>query len=174
MTWKSYVLLSGVPLIASYLVSTRTNPVEEPAATRRMEAARPAAAIDIEEQASRLQARIRAQAAYHEPSRNPFRFSERTESSRPASGFAPAAAAIEPLQLAPVRQPPMISLVGVATDEVDGVAQRTAILSTPQGVLLVRAGDVVGVEYKVVTVEEGAVELINVADSSIRRISFTP
>jgi Tfp pilus assembly protein PilP len=174
MTWKSYALVSGAGVIATYLISTPVMPTESSEAPRQTEAARPAAAIDIEEQASRLQARIRAQAAYHEPSRNPFRFSERTESSRSASGFAPVAAAIEPLQLAPVRQPPMISLVGVATDEVDGVAQRTAILSTPQGVLLVRAGDVVGVEYKVATVEEGAVELMNVADSSIRRIAFTP
>jgi len=63
-----------------------------------------------------LQARPRPEAHYTEPSRNPFRFSERREPSRPTSGVRVEA---PPVPIAPlIPPPPMITLDGIAADNV--------------------------------------------------------
>jgi hypothetical protein len=174
MTWKSYVLASGATLIATYLAS---GPVTQPETAQPASRAstRTNAAIDIEEQAVRLQSRLRAQTSYVGPSRNPFRFNGRRASS-PGNGEGIGATeprvAASPLTLPPA--PPTIKLSGVAADVVDGSTQLTAILSTPQGVLLVKEGDAAGPLYRVAKIEDSAVELVSVADGSTRRLSFKP
>ena len=123
------------------------------------------------EQASRLQARIRRETAYVRPQRNPFQF----EAARPA---AEAAAAIgEPAlsaELSPaVANPaPSVTLAGVAEDRLQSGVERTAILSSPTGVLLARVGDEVLGQYRVAAVEEGAVELLSLTDGSTIRLSL--
>jgi hypothetical protein len=175
MTWKSYLLASGATtLIATYLAS---GPVMEPDAAQpaNSASARSNAARDIEEQAVRLQSRLRERTAYAEPSRNPFRFNGR-RAARTGDGNALAAA--EPLiaaaPLARPQAPPAITLSGVAADVVDGKTQLTAILSTPQGVLLVKEGDAAGPLYRVAKIEDTAVELVSSVDGSTRRLSFKP
>jgi hypothetical protein len=174
MTWKSYVLASGVTLIATYMASGPVTQSETAQPARRA-STRPNAANDIEEQAVRLQSRLRPRTDYAEPSRNPFRFNRRRGSS---AGNGEGVAVTEPrivaspLTLPPA--PPAITLSGVAADVVDGTTQLTAILSTPQGVLLVKEGDAAGPLYRVVKIEEAAVELVSVVDGSARRLSFKP
>jgi Tfp pilus assembly protein PilP len=130
------------------------------------------ASSDIEEQASRLQARIRRETAYVRPQRNPFQF----ETARPSS-----------LETADVSDPPVppaetlaevvdsrpsVTLAGVAEDRLQQGIERTAILSSPAGVLLVRVGDEVLGQYRVTAVEEEAVELLSLADGSTLRLSL--
>ena len=62
--------------------------------------------------------------------------------------------------------------VFMATDTVDGTAQRTAILSTPNDVVFVKSGDRVGT-FTVTQVDENGVEVTG-ADGSIRRLVLTP
>jgi hypothetical protein len=172
MTWKSYAVLSGASIVATYLVSgpaaivpQRTAPVAQRAATP------PAApAFDIQEQASRLQTRARQQTEYREPSRNPFRFGD-----RPASAPAPVSQPVvnEPPAEVPVAPPPSIKVSGIETNTVDGVRQRSALLITAAGVVKVREGDAVGAEYHVARIEDDAVDLV-AADGSHRRISLRP
>jgi len=50
--------------------------------------------------------------------------------------------------------------------------QRTAVLSTPANVLIVREGDVVGGLYRVIAIEEESVELEATADGSRRTLRF--
>jgi Tfp pilus assembly protein PilP len=174
MTWKSYALASGVTLIATYFAS---GPVAQPEKARPASRApaRANAENDIEEQAVRLQSRLRAQTSYAEPSRNPFRFNaRRTSSTGAGNGVAATEPSVvaSPLTLPPA--PPAIKLSGVAADVVDGSTQLTAILSTPQGVLLVKEGDAAGPLYRVAKIEDSAVELVSVVDGSTRRLSFKP
>jgi hypothetical protein len=174
MTWKAYALASGATLIATYLASGPVTQLEtaQPALGT---SARPTAGSDIEEQAVRLQSRLRARASYAEPSRNPFQFNGRRASNagNGESIAAPASAvAASPLPLPPAL--PVIRLSGVAADVVDGSTQLTAILSTPQGVLLVKEGDAAGPLYRVAKIDETAVELVSVTDGSTRRLSFKP
>ena len=85
MTWKTYAAVSGATVLAGWLASAPPSNTPAPSATsRRPQAsnARSTAAIDIQEEAARLQARLREEPVYREPSRNPFRFGEPTPVSR--------------------------------------------------------------------------------------------
>ena len=164
MTWKSYVLVSGAGVVATYLVSPPMSRPDAPTLARPA-ASRMEVASDIEEQAVRLQTRLRRQAPYQDPARNPFRFSQRR--TQRTAAFPEAAAAAAPVTAPPVRQLPAIALVGIAEDETAG---RTAILKTSQGIVFVKMGDAVGGEYTVRAIESGAIDLVG-TDGAVRRIT---
>ena len=175
MTWKSYAAASGATVFAGWLASTPPAAVVEnrPAAQSRASRASASPSSDIVEQASRLQARIRRETAYVRPQRNPFQF----EAAQQAVESAPAFA--EPASSADVSAPainvgPPVTLAGIAEDSLQTGVERTAILSSPGGVLLVRAGDDVLGQYRVAAVEEGAVELLKLTDGSTLRLSLAP
>jgi hypothetical protein len=174
MTWKSYAVVSGAGLLATYLASGPT------IAPDRVPASRPAVAtpsaqapVDIQEQAERLRLRVREKTEYKEPSRNPFRFGARPARRAPVRTEALAAEELIVTPDDPPPQPPPIRLSGIATERIDGVRRRTAVLITLQGVLEVREGDPVGAEYRVLRIEEDAVELI-ASDGSTRRLTVRP
>lgn len=161
MTWKSYLFASGATVVASVFMTMQPSRMpgglrlEQPQAA----AGAPAAVSDIEQQAARLQARLHEEALYREPSRNPFRFAPRAAAPAAASATAPAPA---PDPRPPLAPPPLpIRLAGIAAD--DGV--RTAIFSTPSGVVLARAGDEV-LGYRVRSVGDDHADLVNPADGA--------
>jgi hypothetical protein len=169
MDWKSTAVISGAGILATWFFSMP--PAHAPAAAVA-QAGRPARAIsssvDIEKQAARLQARPRQDIRYTEPSRNPFRFSDHPQPTRPAtSGVIVPRVAIEPLPPAP----PTITLDGIAADTVGGQDQRTAILHTDAGVVLAREGDQVA-GYRVEKIAADAVELVKAADGSTLRLAL--
>ncbi len=164
MTWKSTVVVSGVGVLATWLASIPpANAPSSPGSVPTQSTA--PAAVSIGEQAERLGTRVRAEIEYREPARNPFRFSARAIPSAPRDDRRVQA------QLADVAPPQpalTVRLSGIATDTIDGRPQRTAILSTSSGLVFVREGGAVG-EYRVGTVGEDAVDLIQ-ADGSLIRI----
>ena len=170
MYLKASALVSGAGLIAMYFATTPGRPAEPRPVSRSTAAAQVQAAEDIEELAVRLRARVRAEVAFREPARNPFRFSAR----RPVPAAAVAGVVPEVVAAPAPPQLPLLSLIGIAADDVDGATERTAIISTGQSVLLVRSGDAVGPGYTVAKVEEDAVELTSTADGTIRRLMFRP
>lgn len=172
MTWKAYTVVSGATLIATYLFSAppAVAPGRAPARVENTVAA-PSPSVNIEEQAARLASRVRGEAEYHAPSRNPFRFG--------ASRAAPVVRAPEPIVEAPpvvtapqVPPPLPVRLTGISTTTVDGQRQRTAVLITLEGVVTAREGEMVG-PFRVVRVEEDAVELAG-ADGSSQRLALRP
>jgi hypothetical protein len=62
----------------------------------------------------------------------------------------------------------------MASDNVDGVEQRTAIVKAGADVVLVRVGESVGDGYTVTKIEAAGIELTSATDGSIRRLSFRP
>jgi len=173
MTWKSYAAASGATVLAGWLASTPPVAVVEnrPAAQSRASRATTSPSSDIVEQASRLQARIRRETAYVRPERNPFQFEATRRAVEPAVTVAEPALSSEPS--APVANvAPPVTLAGVAEDSLQTGVERTAILSSASGVLLVRVGDEVLGQYRVAAVEEGAVDLLRLADGSILRLSL--
>ncbi len=172
MYLKSSALVSGVGLIAMYFVTTPKPPAEPRPISRSAAAAQVQATGEIQELSVRLQARVRAESAFREPARNPFRFSARA--AAPAVPTATGETAPDVVAAPAPPQVPMLSLIGIAADDVDGATQYTAIISTGQTVLLVRTGDAIGAGYTVAKVEEGAVELTATADGTIRRLTFRP
>jgi hypothetical protein len=171
MDWKSTVVISGAGILATWFFSmppTQTPPATVAPARRAVAARSTTSKIDIAKEAERLQSRPRPDARYNEPSRNPFRFSERREPALATSG---AHAAPPPVAVALPPPPPAITLDGIASDNGDGQQQRTAILHTDAGVVLAKEGDVVA-GYRVATIGADAVELMKVDDGSSLRLGL--
>ncbi len=108
--------------------------------------------------------------AYTEPQRNPFRFAERRSAAPSPGGPAPVVEAPPPIVLAPVG--PRVSVAGIAEEQLEGRVERTAILSSPMGVLLVHEGDTVLDDYRVGRIEAESVELVRLSDGTSTRLTF--
>jgi hypothetical protein len=74
----------------------------------------------------------------------------------------------------PPPSPPALraTLSGIATDRVGDKEQRTAILSTPAGVLFVHEGDTVAGQYRVRAIEAESLELVRLDDGGVLRLSL--
>lgn len=176
MTWKSYAAVSGATVLAGWLASSPPSnaPVSGATSQRGAPAAPSTAGSDIEEQAARLQTRVRQETAYRDPQRNPFRFGARQAAVAQRSTSANMSVAPPSVEAAPLLpQAPAVSLSGIAEDQVGERMERTAILSTPSDVLLVREGDeVMGGQYRVTKIDAGAVELLKLADGTTLRLAL--
>jgi Tfp pilus assembly protein PilP len=171
MTWKSTAAASGAMVVATWLASyapvggPRTNAPSVPSAAHTE-----TAAAEIQREADRLHSRLNRVASYKVPSRNPFRFGERP----PAP--VPVRQPVAPREVPPVvePEPPAIRMVlaGIAEDVVDEQVMRTAIISAPDNVHIVKVGDTIGDVYKVTAIEADAVELSRLADGSALRLSL--
>lgn len=176
MSWKSYAVVSGATVLAGWLASTPPSNAPESAVSARRPSAAPrdVPASDIEREAERLQVRVRREVEYAAPQRNPFRFGAgRADAYR--GGDIPAAAPPPPPQptvVLPIAPPPPVSLSGIAEDQDGQRVERTAILSSPSGVLLVREGDPVLGDYRVSRIEAEAVELVK-TDGSMLRLTLS-
>ena len=168
MNWKSTAVVSGATLLATWFGWTTTPTHERAAAAAPPRDTRPVGAVDIQQQADRLQIRMRAEADYRDPSRNPFRFGRTTAPVRVQRPEPPVAVAAQTV----VPPPPALTLSGIATDTVDGKVLRTAIITAPSGLLLVKEGDRVA-DYTVTRVEDAAVELA-APDGATRTLTLTP
>lgn len=173
MTWKSTAVASGVTVVGMWVASYA--PVPGPAGTPGAPtgAGTEAASMDIQREARRLHDRLQRAGAYREPSRNPFSFAAaRRAASRPVE--RPPAIDEPTAAVEPVPPPFRISLAGIAEDTVEGAPVRTAVISTPDGVLLVKVGDRVGDRYRVAAIEATSVELAGLDDGAALRLALRP
>ena len=168
MNWKSTAAVSGVTLVATWLGWTparQPSVVDPPAVTN----VRPADAVDIQQQAARLQTRVRRELAYQDPKRNPFRFTVRpTPTAERPRSLEPAA--ISPQGPLPHAVP--FTLSGMATESVEGRADLTAILTTPTDVVFAKRGDRVG-NYTVTGIDDAGIDLTT-DEGVVQRLPLTP
>lgn len=175
MTWKAYATASGVTVLAGWLASAPPSNTPDagapgPSQTTPQQAT---SRTGIEREATRLEARVRREVAYAQPRRNPFRFGAGGPTVGSGIDVAEASPAAETFVPA-VPPPPPVSLAGIAEDQVEERLERTAILSSPDGVLLVREGEDVLGQYRVSKIESEAVELVRLADGATLRLDFSP
>ena len=168
MNWKSTATVSGVTLLATWLGWT---PARQPSVTDSPAVSADVAPLDadIEQQAARLQMRVRSELGYQDPKRNPFRFIVRSTPNPPQP---PANEVIVPSPQIAVPDLLPFTLSGMATDRVEGRTVRTAILTTATEVLFVKEGDRVGA-YTVSGVDETGINL-TADDGGIRRLPLIP
>jgi hypothetical protein len=167
MDWKSTAVISGAGILATWFFSMPPTYTPARAVVQAVRAPQVSTSkIDIEKEAERLQVHRLQEPHYTEPSRNPFRFTERREPARATAGVvsAPPPAVIPP-------PPPRITLDGIAADTMDSQSQRTAILKTDAGVVLAREGDQIA-GYRVQKIAADAVELVKMDDGSVRRLGL--
>jgi hypothetical protein len=165
MNWKSTAAVSSVTLLATWLGWTPARQSSDaPPVARDM---RPVETSDIQDQAARLQTRVRSELDYQDPKRNPFRFISQRLARQPRS--IDVVAPPPPVAL-PEAFP--FTLSGMATDDVDGQPQRTAIVTSASEVLFAKTGEQVG-SYTVTRIDESGVELTAV-DGTVRWLALTP
>lgn len=161
VTWKSTAVVSGVGLLATWLASNAP-PANSPADTAgRVPVAVTTEAPDIVREADRLEAKVRAEVEYVQPSRNPFRFGASASVPRVEPVYTP------PVDVAPA--PIVIRLSGIAIDTVNGREERTAILNTPGGLVFVKEGEQLAGAYTVSKIAIDAVDLVR-ADGSLLQL----
>jgi hypothetical protein len=172
MTWKSTAAASGLMVVATWLASHA--PVGGPRETATF-APSPArtesAAAEIQREAERLHDRLQQVTAYRAPARNLFRFSAR---------HAPPAARQRELLAhdvpAPVVAPqpvaPSLSLAGIGEDGEGEQLVRTAIISTPNNVHIVKVGDTIEGGYKVTGIAADTVDLERLDDGTAIRLTL--
>jgi len=166
MTWKLstlYALTSG-GAVALTALATLVSPAERrsnPPATEPQALDRAGAVVDLGAQADRLKARLAEVNAYRQPGRDAFQFG--LPPRRVVESATPPALDAPPV-VAPVRPP--YGLAGMATTMVDGVEQRTAILSSLQGVSLVKEGETLDTGYRVMSITDDAVTLESTANGT--------
>ena len=169
LNWKAAAtVVTGATALAGWLATPAT-PARE--ASRTTTAQRPAPdAVSLEHEAARLAARIKATAAYEQPSRNPFRFPAVAPTSRVAVA-EPAAAASAPVVPAVPVFP--FRLAGTASDAATGTTIRTAVLSSESlGLVLAGVGDVVAGDYRIDGIDDGGVNVVDVRDGRTIRLSL--
>ena len=116
--------------------------------------------IEVRAQSERLAERLRTAPAPLEPGRNPFVFAAvRAEPAPLGAGLR----ALSGTELAPSRSPgSALDLIGIAEQEQSDGVVRTAILTAPEGLLVVREGEVVGETFRVDQIDAAAVVLTHV------------
>lgn len=173
MTWKSTVFVSGAGLLATWLAGGPT-PAPAPSAAAPVAAPQVAApsrqSAEIAQLADRLEQRHRGGETFDDhPSRNLFRFAPRAGARAARASDVSASVSLAPPPSAP---PLAIHLSGVAMDRVGEQDVRTAILSTPSGVVLAREGDEVGAGLRVSAIEAESVALTR-PDGSIMTVPLS-
>ena len=173
MTWKSTAAASGVMLV-TWLASHAPvgRPREQPSTTPSA-ARTETAAAQIQREADRLHARLQRVAAYKTPARNPFRFGAHPDKVSP---LPPAPApVVEPAPIVDPQPPTLrVRLSGIGEDLVDDQVVRTAIISTPDNVHLVKTGDTLVGVYKVTKIDATAVDLVRLDDGSVVTLTLRP
>lgn len=176
MTWKSIPVAGAATIAATWLASyapvggprgaTSTTPSAE-----RTEIA----AAEIQREADRLHVRLAQVGAYRDPARNPFAFgAHKRPAARPPARPEPTLT-LEDLPAEPATAPSLrMMLSGIAEDMVGDETVRTAIISTPDDVFLVKVGDLVGGQYRVAKISADAVELVRVDTGAIVRLALKP
>ncbi|PYR61017.1 MAG: hypothetical protein DMF91_10840 [Acidobacteria bacterium] len=119
---------------------------------------------------ARLHERLRPTAEPREPARNLFQFT--AIRPRPAPP-APKAALTEATPVVPVAPPPPpFKLIGVAEDAGPAGPVRTAIVSGPGQLFLVKEGQNVTLRYRVIKISADVVELQDLGDKTTLRLAL--
>jgi len=177
MTWKSTAVAGLATVTATWLASyapvRRTaQATAHPPSIEHTEAA----AAEIQREADRLHARLAQVGAYRDPARNPFRYGA-------AAPIRPAArpqrqqpiALVEDVPAAPDAPPTLrMTLSGIAEDVVGETTVRTAIISTPSDVFLVKVGETVADQYRVNQIGADGVDLIRLGSGATVRLMLKP
>lgn len=162
ITKRTAILVVVLGAFAAWLAAASTSGVRPArpvaAAPPQIDMRGAALAAEIE----RLHDRLRPTAA-PERGRNLFQFA-------PIRAAAAPVAAVEttPAPAPAARVEPSFKLIGIAED--GGV--RTAILSSPNQLLMVKDGDIVASSYRVTGVSADAIELTATADGHVLRLAL--
>jgi uncharacterized small protein (DUF1192 family) len=162
------IVVVGGALLAWLAGAATSNRAIEPAPLMSVPAIDTRGAA-LEKEIARLHERLRPSATPNQTGRNLFSFRPaRVREMPPPVGAHPALVEAPPL---PPPLPPL-KLAGIAEDPgADGPA-RTAIITGAGQLFMVKEGENVTARYRVVKISADVVELIDLTDSSVRRLAL--
>lgn len=169
--------IAGVALLGAWFASAagvpRTAGVSRAPQRAPGAAALDQLAADVQAQAGRLRTRLASAPAPQAAIRNPFMLSAPAPAPivrRSASRVSAPIAIDLPTFMAPE---PALELIGIAENQASRGMVRTAMISSPQGdLLMVTAGQRILGTYDVVGVGADAVELKQVSTGAVRRLAL--
>jgi hypothetical protein len=166
--------VGGVLLVACLAAANMPQETATPPDRRPRAAALPtpdAIALDVQSQASRLQATMAQAPVPDTGPRNPFSFGA-VRAPRVPSATVHAAVAEEPA--APLPPPlPALILMGIAEDTAPTGPRRTAVIGGDgDTIYMVGEGDAVGERYRVTKIGADAIELEDVVSKAYRRLAL--
>ena len=174
-------LAGGVALLAAWLSSAASTVPSVPATDSLVDVGvapsqtvTPAPArLDIKREVERLASRLENAPRPRYPARNPFTLRSRSRATRPppstASAAPPPALAV-PASL--VARPPVVSLAGIGSERTSYGRRRTAILSADGRVFLAQIGAEVMGRFQVRAVTDDAVELFDLGNGTVLRLTL--
>lgn len=164
----------GAALLAAWLAAattTRTTTQPAPRVTPAPEVAPDPIVAELRQQVDRLRQRKLTVDASPRAVRNPFELGRRAVAGPPDLDRAPAPVDAAPDLPLPASAPPFpYGLAGVAENHGPDGPIRTAIISGPQAVLLLRAGDTFAGRYRIVSVEMTGVEIEEIGTGTVRTL----
>ncbi len=158
---------------AAWLAAAATSGVQDapaPPIVRQTQIDSRSAALATE--VARLHERLRPTSAPRQPARDLFRFS--TPKPKPAPVQASHAALTEAAVAPAPLPPPPFKLSGIAEDAGLEGPIRTAVISGPGQLFLVKEGEMVTPRYRVVRISADVVELLDVGTSLSLRLAMRP
>jgi len=158
---RTVLLVLALAALAAWLAAASTSGVPSARPIVAAPAAIDARGAALAAEINRLHDRLRPTAT-PEHNRNLFQFVARAPLA--SAAVAPAAAPAPPP--IPVAVEPPFKLIGIAED----AGTRTAILSSPAQLLMVKQGDVVATKYRVAAISADAIELTDSVDGSVLRL----
>ena len=164
------IVVVGAALLAWLAGAATSNRALEPAPVITVPAIDTRGAA-LDKEIARLHERLRPSATPNQTGRNLFSFRSgrvRTEPAAPVNVAPPALVEAPPLP----KPLPSLKLAGVAEDPgADGPA-RTAIISGEGQLFTVKEGENVTTRYRVVKISADVVELLDLADNTVRRLAL--
>ena len=153
--------------LASAATSVRHNPVITP--VERSAPALDARGEALAAEIARLSDRLRPTVAPRAPARNLFQFTP--ERPRPRDAAPPVHAALsEAKPIAAAAPAPPFKLIGIAEDAGPSGPVRTAIVSAPGQLFLVKEGQPITLRYRVVKIGADVLELEDLSDHTSVRL----
>jgi hypothetical protein len=156
--------------LAAWLANAATSNHESAPAPVARAAPIEARGAELADEIARLHERLRPSALPRTPARNLFSF--RSDVARPAPAApAPAPSLFFPVPSAATKPESGLKLSGFAEDSSpDGGIVRTAIISSPTQLYLVKEGEAVTARYRVTKISSDAVELTDVNGGASLRL----
>jgi len=162
------LVLVGVPA-AAWLYAAATSGVRrEIVVPLERSSAMDVTSAALATEVARLHERLRPEATPSQPGRNLFVFTRARV--KPMEAAAPPA--LSEAAAVPVAAPPPFKLIGIAEDTGPEGPVRTAIVSVPGQVFLLKEGDTLAIRYRVAKISADVIELTDVSGGSTLRLAL--
>lgn len=168
---RTAMLGVGCAALAVWLAAAATSGTrQQPAAQNLPPAAVELQGEDLAAEIARLRDRLRPTAA---PSHTRDLFNYAAPSDAGAGARRPSEATAPPSPVSsPMVSRPTMKLIGIAEDDGAGEVVRTAIISGLGDVFLVKEGESIALQYRVLRIGGDAVELTDVGDGTSFRLAL--